>query len=370
MTALSDAVRPTVPASRPLVDAAWLAARLGDPTLVLLDVTVDLPRPLHDGDHRPASGRPGWAAVRIPTSQHLDLLHDFADPEGTFHFAHPPVDHAHAVLRGLDISDASTVVLYDSADGFWSARAWWSLRGLGLHALVLDGGLTAWQGAGHPVETGDAGRRAAAGAQVGTSSDAILSDASGSDVSGVDASGSDARPSDAVASDAIRSDARPSDAVASDAIRSDASGSDATRGGSLTLAEDSSVWATRDEVLDIVAGRRSAALVCALGADQFTGEATTRYSRRGHIPTSVNLSARDLAREAGRLLPAPELARVVGQALPEEDGEIVLYCGGGISASYAALGLISAGRTRVRVYDGSLEEWSADPALPLVLPGT
>ena len=93
----------------------------------------------------------------------------------------------------------------------------------------------------------------------------------------------------------------------------------ATSGGSLTLVEDPSVWATRQDVVDIVAGRRAASLVCALGADQFTGEATTRYSRRGHIPTSVNLSARDLARGAGRLLPAPELADVVGQALPEED---------------------------------------------------
>ena len=313
--------------ARPLVDAAWLAARLDDPTLVLLDVTVDLPRPLHDGDHRSASGRPGWAAAHIRASQHLDLLHDFADPEGTFHFAHPPVDHARGVLDGLGISDGSTVVLYDSADGFWSARAWWSLRGLGLHALVLDGGLTAWQGAGHPAQTADAagsvpGQQATTGSPVGAAGDRTVS----GEVSG-----------------------------------------DVAPGGSLTLVEDPSVWASREDVLDIVAGRRSAALVCALGADQFTGEATTRYSRRGHIPTSVNLSARDLAHEAGRLLPAPELARVVGQTLPEEDGEVVLYCGGGISASYAALGLISAGRTRVRVYDGSLEEWSADPDLPLTL---
>lgn len=44
-----------------------------------------------------------------------------------------------------------------------------------------------------------------------------------------------------------------------------------------------------------------------------------------------------------------------------------MYCGGGISASYAALGLVGAGRSRVRVYDSSLEEWSADADLPLIL---
>lgn len=302
----------------PLVDAAWLAARLSDPALVVLDVTVDLPRPRHDGDHQSRSGRPGWAATHIPTARHLDLLDEFAEPGATYHFAHPTVARARAVLERLGVDDASTVVLYDSADGFWSARAWWSLRGLGLHALVLDGGLTEWEAAGHGVERGNG----AADAPVASRSAAVSSSPGAS-------------------------------APASEAP--------------LTLVEDPSVWATRQDVIDIVAGTHPATLVCALGADQFTGEATTRYSRRGHIPTSVNLPARDLARDAGRLLDGPELLRAVGRALPDEDAEIVLYCGGGISASYAALGLVSAGRSRVRVYDGSLEEWSADPDLPLVL---
>lgn len=46
-----------------------------------------------------------------------------------------------------------------------------------------------------------------------------------------------------------------------------------------------------------------------------------------------------------------------------------LYCGGGISASANALALASVGVRDVRVYDGSLEEWSADPGLPLVAAG-
>jgi thiosulfate/3-mercaptopyruvate sulfurtransferase len=44
---------------------------------------------------------------------------------------------------------------------------------------------------------------------------------------------------------------------------------------------------------------------------------------------------------------------------------VIVYCGGGVSASLTALGLVLAGHTRVSVYDGSLEEWSADPSLPL-----
>ena len=47
------------------------------------------------------------------------------------------------------------------------------------------------------------------------------------------------------------------------------------------------------------------------------------------------------------------------------DEEVLLYCGGGISASGSALTLAAIGQTAVRIYDGSLEEWSADPSLPL-----
>jgi thiosulfate/3-mercaptopyruvate sulfurtransferase len=38
-----------------------------------------------------------------------------------------------------------------------------------------------------------------------------------------------------------------------------------------------------------------------------------------------------------------------------------VYCGG-VSATLLALGLVRAGREDVRIYDGSLEEWTADPA--------
>jgi thiosulfate/3-mercaptopyruvate sulfurtransferase len=48
-------------------------------------------------------------------------------------------------------------------------------------------------------------------------------------------------------------------------------------------------------------------------------------------------------------------------------GELLPYCGGGISATANALALSSIGMQHFRVYDGSLEEWSADPNLPLVV---
>lgn len=122
-------------------------------------------------------------------------------------------------------------------------------------------------------------------------------------------------------------------------------------------------WISKQELLEA-----DHTLVCSLPAAQFAGSAPTRYSRRGHIPGSVNVSSRDHFSAEGRVKSRVELilaydAAGVDVTNPAE--EILLYCGGGISAAAGALALAEIGVTAVRVYDGSLEEWSADPALPL-----
>lgn len=283
--------------TRPLIDVADLRATTDD--LVLLDATVELPRPAHDGDHRASTGRPGWAVAHLPGSRHLDLLGDLADPDAGYHFAQPDPVRAHRALYPLGLRDGRPVVVYDRADGFWAARAWWSLRALGVPARVLDGGLAAWRAAGGPVTT-------------------------------------------------------------------DPGAAPTSPPGGLTLRADPGLWADLAEVRGIVEGRRPGRLVCALGAEQFDGTAPTRYSRRGHLPGSVNLPARSLTAPDGTLLPPDLLRATVADALPGT-GPLVLYCGGGVAASHLALALVVAGERDVRVYDGSLEEWSARPDLPLDL---
>lgn len=136
--------------------------------------------------------------------------------------------------------------------------------------------------------------------------------------------------------------------------------------GSLTVRERPELWADRADVEALVAGERpGAALVCALGAGVYSGEAPSRYARRGHIPGSANLPAGDLLDAEGRQLDVAALRARVTAALGAPE-RVVLYCGGGISASADALALTRLGLEDVAVYDGSLEEWSADPALPLV----
>ena len=136
-----------------------------------------------------------------------------------------------------------------------------------------------------------------------------------------------------------------------------------------TSAGDSPLdaWADADEVAAISSGSAPGTLVCALGRDQFDGTAPTRYTRRGHIPGSLNLPARSLVVPDTGLLTADEQLRETVRPLLEADGPVVVYCGGGISAALLALGLVRAGRDDVKIYDGSLEEWTADPARPVVI---
>jgi thiosulfate/3-mercaptopyruvate sulfurtransferase len=105
--------------------------------------------------------------------------------------------------------------------------------------------------------------------------------------------------------------------------------------------------ATRGDVEAIVAGG-GACLVNTLAPRVFRGEGPTSYSRPGRIPGSVNV---------------PSAAQIDPDvALPE--GPLVFYCGGGISATVGVFAAALRGRD-ARLYDGSLTEWTADPALPL-----
>ena len=109
-------------------------------------------------------------------------------------------------------------------------------------------------------------------------------------------------------------------------------------------------------------------LVCSLPPAQFTGSAPSRYVRRGRIPGSINVSSRDHFTAEGKVKSRVELILAYDAAGVDVDDpkeEVLLYCGGGISAAAGALALAEIGIDTVRVYDGSLEEWAADPELPL-----
>jgi thiosulfate/3-mercaptopyruvate sulfurtransferase len=125
------------------------------------------------------------------------------------------------------------------------------------------------------------------------------------------------------------------------------------------------LWIDRHGVEAIACGHAPGVLICALGAALFEGSAPTRYARRGHIPGSQNLPARQLFDAHGRYLPKDALALAIGPTLLHSDGPLVVYCGGGISAAANALALTLLGRQDIAIYDGSLQEWAADARLPM-----
>lgn len=125
------------------------------------------------------------------------------------------------------------------------------------------------------------------------------------------------------------------------------------------------LWIDRYGVEAIASGHAPGVLICALGAALFEGSAPTRYARRGHIPGSQNLPARQLFDAHGRYLPKDALALAIGPTLLHSDGPLVVYCGGGISAAANALALTLLGRQDIAIYDGSLQEWAADTRLPM-----
>lgn len=112
--------------SGPLVGVDWLAERIAAPGLVLFDASV--------GAHR-------GAAPRIPGARPFDLDGALSDHDAPAPHTMPGAAEFTEAMRDLGVDDSATVVVYDGAGIYSSARAWWMLRAMGFgRAAVLDGG--------------------------------------------------------------------------------------------------------------------------------------------------------------------------------------------------------------------------------------
>jgi thiosulfate/3-mercaptopyruvate sulfurtransferase len=128
---------------------------------------------------------------------------------------------------------------------------------------------------------------------------------------------------------------------------------------------DESWWATQDEVLAAV----SDDAVCTLNAlprSLHTGEVEMGYSRPGRIAGSQNAPFSGvLDSETGTLRSEPELREHFGMVDTASGTRVISYCGGGIAATLNGFALRRLGHSNVGVYDGSLNEWSRNPDLPM-----
>jgi thiosulfate/3-mercaptopyruvate sulfurtransferase len=132
-----------------LISTQELAARLGDPALVIVDVRHDLAQP-------DAWGAAEYAKGHVPGAVFAHLDRDLSAPKSGRNGRHPLPDSATcaATFGRLGIDGSKQVVAYDQGSGMVASRLWWMLRSLGHDAVaVLDGGFAAWTREGRPVAT-------------------------------------------------------------------------------------------------------------------------------------------------------------------------------------------------------------------------
>lgn len=130
------------------------------------------------------------------------------------------------------------------------------------------------------------------------------------------------------------------------------------------IDERPGAWADRQDVLAAI-GDGAVCTVNALPAGVHSGEAEVNYGRKGHIKGSRNVPYAALL-DADGLYRSDADLRVLFEGVGAlQRPRVIVYCGGGISATMDALALTRLGHPSVSVYDGSMSEWTRDPDLPM-----
>lgn len=115
---------------------------------------------------------------------------------------------------------------------------------------------------------------------------------------------------------------------------------------------------------EILARSGELSLLDARSADRYRGENESMDPRAGHIPGARNRPfANNLT--AGRFKPARELERDFQDLGLNKQGEIVVYCGSGVTANHTLLALEEANYLNTRLYVGSWSDWVSYPDSPV-----
>jgi thiosulfate/3-mercaptopyruvate sulfurtransferase len=127
----------------------------------------------------------------------------------------------------------------------------------------------------------------------------------------------------------------------------------------------------RAGVADLATVKRASAdgspqIVDARPAARFRGEAPEPRLgvRSGHIPGSFSLPWREIAAN-GEMRSPQEVAAAFAKAGVDLDKPIITTCGSGVTAAILLLGLETAGKKDVSLYDGAWSEWGARADLPV-----
>lgn len=121
-----------------LVETEWLADRLADPSLRILDASYFVP-----GGVEPA--RKQYLDSHILGAIFFDI-NDVADPGGSKEHTFPSTDVFARKVGALGVGNDHTIVVYDHLGGTCAAaRVWYMFRAFGHDRVaVLNGGRTKW----------------------------------------------------------------------------------------------------------------------------------------------------------------------------------------------------------------------------------
>jgi len=137
----------------PLVTPSWVAERLNDSGIVILDATLP---PV--GVAPPIDTHARYLAKHIPGAVFFDI-DELSDHSTALPHMLPRPEAFSRSMSALGVGDQMSIVIYEQEGVFSAPRAWWMLRTFGAqNVYILDGGLQAWIEANLPTQTGDVDR--------------------------------------------------------------------------------------------------------------------------------------------------------------------------------------------------------------------
>lgn len=286
------------------VSPEWLEAHLDDPLVRIIDATIFFDI---DNEEMLKTGQAQYENHHIPGALEANLF-DLSEPNAKLPFTVPAVEQLITAFEGMGISDDTHVVIYDSGPqvGVDFSAAIWAAR---LAWLMLYAGLEKVS---------------------------ILE-------GGFDLWLAENRP--------LSKEIKTYPA------------------GKLTCQARFDYLVHKKDVR-VAIDQESTLIIDALSVDQFEGRiAPYGPERAGHIPSSVNLFHGLFSDgKTGLVYDKERLLEIFNQVQGFDTAKkIIVYCGFGVSAAWLFVLLKHLGKDNIALYDGSLDEWTADPTCPLTL---
>jgi thiosulfate/3-mercaptopyruvate sulfurtransferase len=142
-----------------IVSTQWLAERLNDPDVRVVDirghvVTSTVASGAEQAQYRGAKDE--YLAAHMPGAVYIDWTADIIDPDDAVPVQIAPPARFAEAMGARGIGDHTFVVAVDHSGGQFATRLWWALTYYGHDAVgVLDGGWNAWIKEGRPIESGE-----------------------------------------------------------------------------------------------------------------------------------------------------------------------------------------------------------------------